>query len=299
MSLEQIPLPDDLLVEEPNPYRRRQRVIGIRRAGAGAAARIAKRVGLGVVLPLALLFGLRWTVRGVIASPLMVFQPVQDVRLAGNRVVSLDDVLNAMGLGSARESLAVSIFQINLAGLRRRVESLPWVESATVTRVFPSRLLVTIVERTPIAYANVGGRVELVDKDGVFLRMRQRDDLGFPVLYGLDAAGGPEQRTARLAPYEQFMAETKDVVPGSGWSVSEADLSNPDDLRLLLVEGRTTVLAHFGNQDYRQRFKTFAAVAPKVLANNPQIDSMDLRFHGEVVVDPVARTPARSSSDQK
>ncbi|MGH9435046.1 MAG: cell division protein FtsQ/DivIB [Terriglobia bacterium] len=299
MFPEEISLADDLLAEEPNPYRRRQKVIGVRRGGAGPVARFVNRVALFVVLPLGLLLTARWAVRRVASSPLLIFQPVQDVQLSGNDVVSRNDVLNAIGLGSTPESLGVSIFRINLDGMRRRVESIPWVESATVARVFPNRLLVTIVERTPIAYANVGGRVELVDKDGVFLQMRRRDNPAFPVLYGLDAADGAGRRRALLAPFEQFAKATKGVVAGSGWQVSEADLSNPEDLRVLLVKGRVTVLAHFGYQDFLERFNTFVAVTPKVLASTPQIDSIDLRFHGEVVVDPEAKTPVGSSVGQR
>ncbi|MGH9469821.1 MAG: hypothetical protein ACRD1N_05695, partial [Terriglobia bacterium] len=45
---------------------------------------------------------------------------------------------------------------------------------------------------------------------------------------------------------------------------------------------------HFGDQDFAERFKNFVTLAPQVLASYPRVDSMDLRYHGEVVVDPVA-----------
>ncbi len=281
-------LPDELRVEEPNPYRRRQKVIGIRR-GASRASRIVRAWALGLLFLLALLFAAHWAFRRVIASPLFLFQPGEGVKLTGNHIVSLDDVLNALGFGDDTESRAASLFRVDLTEEQRRVDSIPWVESATVARVFPNRLQVTIVERTPVAYAEVNGRIELVDQNGVFLQMLRKAPLDFPVLYGLDTTATAGERAVMVARYEQFLSDTRDEVSGSGWSISEADLSDPDDLRVLLVQGKVTVLAHFGAGAYARRFETFVTVAPQALANNPKIDSMDLRYHGEVVVDPAGQ----------
>lgn len=294
-SPEQIPLPEDLEIEAPNPYRRRQKIIGIRRRGGGRLSRILKYVVLGAALPLAVWLGLRPCLRSAMSSPALLFQPVRDVQLSGNRVVALSGVLNAMGLGSAPESRPVNILHLDLAEMRRRVESIPWVESVTIERFFPHRLRVQIVERTPIAYADVAGRIKLVDQHGVFLDTRPRTAQAFPVIYGLDSASAASQRAASLAPFEQFMKETKTAARDSGWSISEVDLSDPADLRVLLVKGHTTVLAHFGSEDFGPRFNTFAAVAPQILAANAKINSMDLRFHGEVVVDPAGQSPTGES----
>lgn len=280
-----LPIPDELRIEEPNPYRRRQKVIGIRR-GAGRAARLARTCALGIlaVVGLALLGYL--TCRSAVSSSLFLFQPRRDVLLTGNHVVSSDEVLNALGLGDDAESPAVSFFRVDLAREQRRVDSIPWVASSTLERIFPHRLRITIVERTPVAFAEVNGGIELVDQDGVFLQMPRQSALDFPVLYGLDAAASASDRKAMIARYEQFMSETREAVNGSAWSVSEIDAGAPDDLRALLVSGKSTILAHFGSGDYAARFKTFTEVAPQALASNPEIDSIDLRYPGEVVVDP-------------
>ncbi|MGH9354365.1 MAG: cell division protein FtsQ/DivIB [Terriglobia bacterium] len=283
-----LPLPDELRVEESNPYRRRQKVIGIRR-GASRASRIMTAGALGLLLSLALPLGAYWGSRRVMASRLFLFQPDQDVKLTGNHVVSLDDVLNALGYGDDAESPATSLFRVDLTQERRRVDAIPWVESATLARVFPNLLMVAITERTPAAYAQVNGRIELVDQNGVFLQMLRKAPLDFPVLYGLDTAASAEDRKAMIVRYEQFLSGTRDQMHGSVWSISEVDLSDPDDLRILLVQGKVTILAHFGSSNYAERFKTFATVAPEALISNPKIDSMDLRYPGEVVVDPAGQ----------
>ncbi|MGH9342283.1 MAG: cell division protein FtsQ/DivIB [Terriglobia bacterium] len=290
-----LPVPDELRIEEPNPYRRRQKVIGIRR-GESRTARIVKSLTLALLLSLALPLGAYWAARRVIASRLFLFRPDQNVKLIGNHVVSLDEVLNALGYGDDAESPATSLFLVDLAKERHRIDAIPWVESATLARVFPNFLQVTVVERTPVAYAQVNGGIELVDQNGVFLQILRKSAFDFPVLYGLDTAASAGERKAMIGRYEQFLSDTRDQARGSGWSVSEIDLSDPDDLRALLVQGKLTILAHFGAGDYAVRLKTFKIVAPQALANNPKIDSMDLRYPGEVVVDPAGQDPVTATT---
>ncbi|HEV2417141.1 MAG TPA: FtsQ-type POTRA domain-containing protein [Terriglobia bacterium] len=290
-----LPLPDELRIEEPNPYRRRQKVIGIRR-GPSRASRVARTCALALTLALALPLGAYWAGRRIIASRLFLFQPHQDVKLIGNHVVSTDDVLNALGYGNDAESPATSFFRMDLARERQRVDFIPWVESATIERMFPNRLRITVVERTPVAYAQVNGSIELVDQNGIFLQMLRKSPLDFPVLYGLDAAASISERKAMIGRYEQFLSDTRAEMRRAAWSVSEVDLSDPDDLRVLLVQGKLTILAHFGDGDYTARFKTFTTVAPQALAANPKIDSMDLRYPGEVVVDPAGQDTVAAAS---
>lgn len=280
-----LPVPDELRIEEPNPYRRRQKVIGIRRT-AGRAARLARACALGLLAALVFASLGYWVCRRVIASGLFLFQPRRDVLLAGNHVVSSDDVLNALGFGDDFKSPAMSLFRTDLARAQRRVDSIPWVESSTIERVFPDSLRISIVERTPVAYAEVNGGIELVDQDGVFLQPPRKTTLDFPVLYGLDEAASAADRKAMIGRYKQFMSGVRETARGSAWSVSEVDASAPDDLRALLVSEKTTILAHFGSGDYAARFKKFTEVAPQALAASPRIDSIDLRYPSEVVVDP-------------
>ena len=54
---------------------------------------------------------------------------------------------------------------------RAELERLPWVEHATVMRLLPDRLRVSIVERTPVAFVRQGSHIGLVDASGVLMDM--------------------------------------------------------------------------------------------------------------------------------
>ena len=63
---------------------------------------------------------------------------------------------------------------------------LPWVAHATVMRLLPNRMRVSIVERTPVAFVRQGNHIGLVDANGVLLDMPTDAQAG----YALFVSGG-------------------------------------------------------------------------------------------------------------
>lgn len=61
---------------------------------------------------------------------------------------------------------------IDLLGIQERIEALPWVKSATVTRVLPGDLKISIVERHPYALWQRDGKVRLIDEGGEIITDR-------------------------------------------------------------------------------------------------------------------------------
>jgi cell division protein FtsQ len=286
---DKIPLPGELDGEDESPYLRRQKALPVRRSRVSRRLRWAL-FGVFVLLPVGFAgYGLA---SFALSSPRFVLNSPDDVIVAGNRFVSREEVLNALGLplGGAPGSGA-NIFRISLEAKRRQVESIPWVQSAALTRIFPHRLVVRVVERTPVAFVNSGGRVSLVDSDGVLLEKPEKAVFDFPVLSGLDAAGSLDERRARLALYQEFARQLEEEAFRSGWLVSEVDLADPDDLAALLVQGRETLQVHFGHQDFLERFRNFLALLPEVSKTNTKIDSVDLRYRNQIVVNPQPATP--------
>jgi len=290
MSVEEIDdvtLPADLDAEEESPYRRRQRAVPVRR-GRLVGIRFFLKWGLAalLVLPLVGYAGYSLAVF-MLGSPRFLLTTEDDVVVTGNRYVSTDEVSNALGLSrSGKLIFGMNILRISLEEKKKQLEMIPWVRAATVTRVYPNRLAVYLVERTPIAFVNMDGRLMLVDSDGVLLEKPERATFDFPVLTGLGAANGQAERVARLALYEAFLREISGEIPGSGWIVSEVDLADPDDLKAMLVEGRETLQVHFGHGAFQDRFRNFLTLLPEVRKAQGRIDSIDLRYRNQIVVNP-------------
>jgi hypothetical protein len=126
-----------------------------------------------------------------------------------------------------------------------------------------------------------------VDAEGVLLEKPEKGVFDFPVLSGLEAEGGGAERRSRLALYEQFTRELAEEVPRSGWLVSEVDVTDADDLKALLIQGQETLLVHFGHNDFLPRFRNFLTLWPEVRKAHAKVDSVDLRYQNQIVVDPV------------
>jgi hypothetical protein len=229
----------------------------------------------------------------VLSSPRFELRSADDIQLTGNQFVSREDVANALGLPMhAGSGPGLKALRLSLEAQRKQVETIAWVQSAALTRVLPNRLVVRVTERTPVAYANVSGHVSLVDSEGVLLDKPESAFFDFPVITGLDPNAGSDQCRTRIALYQDFMHQLGDEIAHSGWIVSEADLSDGDDLKALLVQGRETLQVHFGRENFVQHFHTFLALLPELRKSTAPLDSVDLRYRNQVVVNPQGRTSA-------
>jgi cell division protein FtsQ len=294
-------LPGDLDAEEESLYRRRQKNIDVRRSRF--PHRIRRILGwmlLGGVTLVPLGYGGIHLAAYALRSPHFQVSGSQDVIIEGSRFASREEVLSALGLPlywTAGEG--VNVFRLNLDEGRKQVESIPWVRSASVTRVFPNRLVVQITERVPVAFANIGGRVKLIDAEGVLLEKPEKCDFTFPVLGGLDESVNPGDRLVRLALYQEFMQQLSAEGPSSGWLISEVDLQDADDLRAMLVQGRETIEVHFGRNNFLDRFREFLTLLPEMRKADANIDSVDLRYRNQVVVNPQKSTDVGQTKDEK
>ncbi len=287
-DIEPTPITDELAPELSSPFRRRHTAVPV-------ARRRTPRLGVGLkwlavvgIVLAALYSGYQIATRGQTAE-LFRLRPADDITVTGNHFVGTDEVVAAIGRTRRRRHGAeesMNAFQLSLQDDGREIASIPWVLSATVMRLYPHQLFVKIVERVPLAFINIGGHVQLVDGEGALLEKPEKATFDFPVIDGLDTADTQAERRSRLAIYEEFNRQLAGQWATSGWLLSEVNLADPDDLQALLVRGKDTVLVHFGHQDFGERFRTFLKLLPAVQKASPKIASVDLRYAGEIVVDP-------------
>lgn len=87
---------------------------------------------------------------------------VSSVTVSGRSVVKAGDVLAALDIERGD-----SILEVDLAAARERLMALSWVQAASVERRLPDAIHVTLVERRPMALWQTGGRMHLVDQNGI------------------------------------------------------------------------------------------------------------------------------------
>jgi cell division protein FtsQ len=220
-------------------------------------------------------------------SPAMLLKPDQ-IELRGNRIVSREAVLHQFVHDRNR-----SVLRVPLDARRSQLEQIPWVESASVQRVLPNRLRVELTERTPVAFARNGAELVLIDAHGVILDRPRGEDLHFPIVTGVSEDLPRDQREKRMQTYEEFMTDIELVRGGSSDRVSEIDLSNPKDLRVVMTglaraDDAQAVTIHFGSSEFSGKYKMLVDNFSQWQANAGRVQSIDLQYSRQVVVNPDA-----------
>ena len=270
------------------PYMRRSRAVAVRQSRIPQGIRRFvwwARIIIFVIVPLGA--GGYLVAAYLLNSPRFQVTSPADVTLEGNHYVSREEVLAALGVQAGASGKGSNILSSSLDQREKQVESIAWVRSATVVRSYPHSLVIFITERVPVAFVDVGSRVMMVDRQGVLLDSTEKGHFDFPIVKGLDFQGSFADRVGRLNLYREFMQETSQKMASSGWAVSEVDLSDESNLKALLVQGGQTLLVYFGNAGFLARFENLMTVLPQLRKTNARIDSVDLRFRNQVVVNPV------------
>jgi cell division protein FtsQ len=206
-----------------------------------------------------------------------------NIQATGLAEVSRADMLPVFG-----EDIGRNIFFIPLGDRRRQLEKIPWVERATVMRLLPDQIRVAVVERQPVAFVRQGQQIGLVDANGILLSMpaamMAQRHYSFPVITGIDGGDPQPSRKARMAVYQRLVGELDANGQHLSDQISEIDLTDPEDARVLMPEQGADILAHFGEDHFIERYQRYKAHIAEWRQQYPKLASVDLRYDQQVVL---------------
>ncbi len=217
------------------------------------------------------------------------------VQTVGNSVLTRDQLLSIFGADIGR-----NIFYIPMARRRTELERIPWVEHATVMRLLPDQLRVTVRERVPIAFVRVGDQIKLVDAAGVILdlspAMMASRKFSFPVVSGINPTDPLSTRAARMQLYEKFIHALDSSGEHLSADLSEVDLSDPEDVRATVPSSSSDLLLHFGDTNFLARYRIYESHLSGWRQQYPNLAGVDLRYENEVVLKMAANSDQRSAN---
>jgi cell division protein FtsQ len=134
-------------------------------------------MGLGGVIALGGLFWLgRW------ATESKAFA-LKQVSVTGNERATASELARMSGV-----TLGHNLFHLDVEAAEEGVGAHPWVASVNVSRRFPNRLTISVVEHKPVAWVALG-ELYLVNSQGrPFKKATAKEDFDLPVLTGIDRA---------------------------------------------------------------------------------------------------------------
>lgn len=298
----------EVLAEAEPRYLRRQKPLEIKRRKFGKKAwktylRAAAITGASIT-GLAAIYA---AANFLLSSPDVALLHPDQIEVTGNHYIPRSGVLEIFAADRGK-----SVLRVPLEKRREQLESLPWVEQATVRRALPDRIEVELTERAPIAFLRQDSDMALVDVHGVILNRPLEGKFHFPVVTGLSPSMSQDDREMRMQLFSGFMKQVESVRSGTDDLISEVDLADASDLKVTMAglppaggssaassgwsDSDGPLLVHFGDRDFNSRYQTLLDNIGQWRAAAGRIESVDLRFSREVVVNPedpaISKQPA-------
>jgi cell division protein FtsQ len=282
----------DLDVEEESPFLRGQKRVSARRGPLPK-----KTLHLLGWSALALVFA---CVAGVLGAELYQYgernwrfriESSDDIEVMGTHNVPRAQIMEVLGGDIGR-----NIFFIPLSERKAQLEKIPWVESASVMRFVPNRLQIEIRERTPIAFARVGSRIWLIDAGGTLMELPSagKQKFSFPVIVGMNAGEPLSTRAARMKTYNQLLRELDSDGAHYSQELSEVDISDQDDVKVLANDPGGAVLVHLGSANFLSRYKIYVSHVQGWRQQFDKLESVDLRYEHQIIVNPDTQGMAKA-----
>ena len=196
------------------------------------------------------------------------FLPISKIRIKGE----MKYVTEAMLQKSITGLLDGGFFNTDVEKIQGAVEALPWVERASVRRVWPETLFIQVIEQQPIAKWIAGGFVNL---QGELFKPENVTKAKV-----LPAWSGPEG--SELTLYKKN-ADFKQMLSVIGLTVSKLSMDKRHAVKLEIDNGVELIL---GRKEQLSRLQNFIDIYKKVLAGKMnQIKRVDLRYSNGMSID--------------
>lgn len=189
------------------------------------------------------------------------FLPISKIRIKGE----MKYVTEAMLQKSVTGLLNGGFFNTDVEKVQYAVESLPWVERASVRRIWPETLFVQVVEQHPVAKWTAGG---FINRNGELFVPENKAKAGM-----LPEWSGPHDSEKTLFKRNY---DFQQMLSGIGLTISKISIDKRNAIKIEVNNGVELVL---GRKEQLSRLQNFIDVHKKLLAGKMEkINKVDLRY---------------------
>ncbi len=203
---------------------------------------------------------------------------LRQIKVEGNRFVKTEEILQRAHL-----KMGTHLFRIPVDSVLQRVRQIPYFSGVSVSRSYPSTLIISVQERQPVAYL-IDGRTYMVDAEGKILLKKPGMELeGYPLITGLSVKKLLKDRTPLLDALK-LVQQVKQVNGDLFELISEIHIQYGKAPRLYLIHGGAEVL--LGRRDFPRRIFLLSQLLNRseIINHLKKIKRIDLRFENRLIV---------------
>jgi cell division protein FtsQ len=106
------------------------------------------------------------------------------------------------------------------------------------------------------------------------------------VMLGMNPGEPPSTRAARMKIYNDLESQLDAGGAHYSQELSEVDLSDAEDVKVLPSDPQGEVLVHLGSSNYLERYKVYVSHVREWRQQFEKLESVDLRYERQIIVNP-------------
>lgn len=161
---------------------------------------------------------------------------ITNIQVNGNKNISINDIITLSNI-----KVGNNIFYVNLKEGENNILSNPYISTVTITRKFPSTLIVSVKEREAVFYNAKDNKYFIIDKAGVVLQ--KRDNIKEMKLIKLDGIDLSKCEVGK--PIQDSDKRKVDAIVNLGDIVSNSKVSQ--GLTLIDVSSSIDIKVYYGD----------------------------------------------------
>jgi cell division protein FtsQ len=215
------------------------------------------------------------------------FFRIERIRVAELQRVSREEILSLSDIQPG-----MSIFDLDLEMIGRKIEENPWIATASVQRVFPREVSIRATEREPRAVVNLGYLYYADDSGEIFKLLDPEDRLDYPLITGLertDVLDNPEAARRQLQEAMVLLEELAGRKRFNLDDVSELHIDQTEGFILYTYYGGVPV--RMGSGNFTGKLDRLESIYRDLEPRLSTLKHIDLNVADRVIVKLEARGP--------
>ena len=205
---------------------------------------------------------------------------LKSVFVQGSLMSNKDEILKAADL-----DMGVRLAEVNVAKTAERIKMNPIFKTVTVSRNYPSSIVIHVTERQPFAFVLLD-ELYAVDNNGFVLpKLKAKMIYNLPIISGINAVATPGKRLSspQLLLALQFLDKAKQLDEAVYYEISEINIKK-DDMAVYLNSIHATVKIDDENPERSVIYLGTALPYFKQNENTDKIKEINLRYEGQILV---------------